>query len=301
MLRAEETAEQHVERLQERVELYANSLISKSAWKLARSQSACEVADNFSAEFSEGSMTYTCTFCAAGFWESEKLSTSTRLFPKFPLCCWQAKVVLPSAHLLTAGDTRGRAFRYSIRAYNSALAFASLGVNLDKQLANAKRGVYTFRIHRTVHHYIGQVMPREGQAPAFAQIFIYDSTPEAEAEYRQQALGEASSPELQCLQAMLHDVNPYVSFFRQGIDVMREHGGADVRMRILADGPSDPRRYNAPTAPEIAVIMPGDGYDEQEAIRDIVLHARSWDLQRITETNRAYDTLHYVLLFPRGK
>ena len=190
MHRAEETAEQHVERLQERVELYANSLISKSALNLARSQSACEVADNFSAEFSVGSMTFSCTFCDAKFWESEKLSTSTRLLPKFPLCCGQAKVVLPSldtppdllAHLLTAGDARGRAFRDNIRAYNSALSFASLGVNLDKQLANAKRGVYTFRIHGTVHHYIGQLMPREGQAPAFAQIYIHDGTPEAEAE-----------------------------------------------------------------------------------------------------------------------
>ena len=305
MLRAEETAEQHAERLQERVELYANSLISKSALNLARSQSPYEVADNFSAEFSVGTMTFSCTFCDAKFWECEKLSTSTRLLPKFPLCCGEAKVVLPSlatppdllAHLLTAGDTRGRAFRYNIRAYNSALAFASLRVNLDKQLANAKRGVYTFRIHGIVHHNIEQLMPREGQAPAFAQIYIHDGTPEAEAEYRQQALGEASLPELQCLQAMLHDVNPYVSFFRQGIAVMREHGGAVVRMTIRADGLSDPRRYNAPTAPEIAVIMPGDGYNEQEASRDIVLHARSGDLQRITETHRAYDPLHCVLLF----
>ena len=102
MVRAGETAEQHAERLQERVELYANSLISKSAFNLARSQSACEVTDNFSAEFSVGSMTFSCTFCDAKFWESEKLSTSTRLFPKFPLCCGQAKVVLPS--LVTPPD-----------------------------------------------------------------------------------------------------------------------------------------------------------------------------------------------------
>ena len=199
MLRAEEKAEQHAERLQETVELHAKSLISKSAFNLARSQSTCEVTDNFSAEFSVGSMTFSCTFCDAKFWESEKLSTNARLLPKFPLCCGQAKVVLPSlatppdmlVHLLTAGDTRGRGFRDNIRAYNSALAFALLGVTLDKQLANDKRGVYTFRIHGTVNHYIGQLMPRGGQATAFVQIYIHDGTPEAEAEaeYRQQALG----------------------------------------------------------------------------------------------------------------
>ena len=82
---------------------------------------------------------------------------------------------------------------------------------------------------------------------------------------------------------------------------MREHGGTDVRMTIRADGDSVPHRYNAPTATEIAVIMHGDGYNEQELTRDIVLHARSGDLQRITDTHRGNDPLDYVLLFPRGK
>ena len=62
-------------------------------------------------------------------------------------------------NLLTTADKQGRDFRDHIRAYNSALAFASLGVNLDKELANARRGIYTFRIHGVVHHYIGQLTP----------------------------------------------------------------------------------------------------------------------------------------------
>ena len=81
---------------------------------------------------------------------------------------------------------------------------------------------------------------------------------------------------------------------------MRAQGGTDVRMIIRADGAPDPRRYNAPTAPEVAIIMPGDGYSEGVASRDIVLHARTGGLQRITECNCAYDSLHYVLLFPTG-
>ena len=203
-------------------------------------------------------------------------------------------------HLLTAADRRGRAFRDQIRAYNSALAFASLGVNLDKELANARSGVYTFRIHGVVHHYIGQLTPREGEAPSFAQIYIHDGTAEGELENRQRHLGEACLPELRELQDMLHEVNPYVSYLRQGIETMKEQGASDIRMIIRADGGPDPRRYNAPTAPEIAIIMPGDGYTEGVATRDIVLHARTGGLQRITECNCAYDSLHYVLLFPSG-
>ncbi|CAI2198355.1 7884_t:CDS:1, partial [Funneliformis geosporum] len=42
-----------------------------------------------------------------------------------------------------------------IRAYNQVLAFTSLCVNLDKELANAKKGVYTFRIQGALYHQIG--------------------------------------------------------------------------------------------------------------------------------------------------
>ena len=82
---------------------------------------------------------------------------------------------------------------------------------------------------------------------------------------------------------------------------MREQGGADVRMVIKADGCPDSRRYNAPTAQEIAVILQNDGYGEEVASRNIVLYAGKGGLQHITETHRAYDTLHYVLLFPLGE
>ena len=74
-----------------------------------------------------------------------------------------------------------------------------------------------------------------------------------------------------------------------------------MRMVIKADGCPDSRRYNAPTAQEIVVILPNDGYGEEVASRDIVLYVRKGGLQHITETHRAYDTLHYVLLFPLGE
>ena len=228
---------------------------------------------------------------------------------KFFICCGQGKVVilaLPSPpelliHLLTAADSRGRAFREHIRAYNSALEFASLGVNLDKDFACARRGVYTFRIHGVVHHYIGQSTTRAGKVASFAQIYIHDGTPERELENRQRHLGDASLHELRQLQNLLHEVNLYVSYFRQGVDMMRDKREVDVRTTIRADGVPDPRRYNAPTAPEITVIMPGDGYTEGVATRDIVLHVHTGGLKRITETNCAYDSLHYVLLFPSGE
>ena len=60
-----------------------------------------------------------------------------------------------------------------------------------------------------------------------------------------------------------------VSFLRQGVDLMREQGGADVRMVIQAGAP-DSRRYNAPRASEVAVFMPGDDYGKELTSRDCV-------------------------------
>ncbi|KAI6650789.1 hypothetical protein LOD99_7840 [Oopsacas minuta] len=97
---------------------------------------------------------------------------------------------------------------------------------------------------------------------------------------------------------MLHEISPYFSYLKQDIDIIKENEASDARMIFRADGGPNPKRYNASTAPEIAVIMLGDGYAEGVATRDIVLNARTGGLQYITECNSAYDSLHYVLLFP---
>ena len=128
-------------------------------------------------------MSYSCPICDTKFWESEKLSTSTKACAKFFLCCGKGKVVLPSldtlpellGHLLTATDSRGKDFMNHIRAYNSSISFCSLGANIGKELANA-----TFRIQGVVHNYIESLIPNRNEAPAFAQIYIHDGTPEAE-------------------------------------------------------------------------------------------------------------------------
>ena len=88
---------------------------------------------------------------------------------------------------------------------------------------------------------------------------------------------------LKALQQMLHEVNPYVSHINHAVDRMRAQGGVDIRLIIRADGCPDPRRYNAPSVPEIAVLLPGGGYSEGVANRDIVLHAHSGSLRRITK------------------
>ena len=141
-------------RLQSRTSTYAKkkTLQSKRYLNIAKFHISTEVCDTLIDEQSIGNMTYHCSYYHAKFWEGEKLSTSTKQISKFPLCCGEGKVVLPPLdnlpelldHLLTSTDTRGKDFRNQIRAYNSSLAFCSLGANINKELANARGGVYTF-------------------------------------------------------------------------------------------------------------------------------------------------------------
>ena len=95
---------------------------------ILRAAPAWEILDSIVEERSLGSMTFPCSHCSAKFWQSEKLSTSTKDCFKFSLCCGQGKVVLPNLatppgmlrRLLITADKQGRDFRDHIRAYNSA-------------------------------------------------------------------------------------------------------------------------------------------------------------------------------------
>ena len=71
------------------------------------------------------------------------------------------------------GDiAESRCFRNNIRSYNSAFAFASLGVNEDMLPAR----VYCFRVSGTVCHRIGHLQPNtDGERPKFVQLYIYDT------------------------------------------------------------------------------------------------------------------------------
>ena len=309
-LRSNEPEVERIIRLKSRVKLYDTnkSLTSKRFLNIARSHPTCDVSDSIISEHSLGKMSYSCNLCDAKFWESEKLSTSTKTCIKFSFCCGEGKVVVPPlesppellTHLLTSPDKRGKEFRSHIRAYNTSLAFCSLRTKVDYELANAKLGVYTFCIHGVVHHSIGRLIPEVGEQPKFAQIYIHDGTVEAELENRQRHMGVACLPEMKGLQKMLHEVNPYVSYLRHAIDYMHSTNSIDMKLTILERNVGDPRTCSAPTAPEIAVLLLGEGYPEKVANRDIVLYAKSGGIRNINEVHRSYDSLHYVLLFPLG-
>ena len=251
-----------------------------------------------------GGMDHTCIHCGAKFWLDERDQKSSRISPTFAMCCASGKVCLPPLlkpppyllHLYTSSQNDASSFRKNIRAYNSILSCTSFAANVDQSFLG--QGVSNFRVHGQIYHFIGPLLPEETQSPTFAQLYIYDTLHEDT--NRHNIMHELDKDILQQLQHILHQSNPYIQCFRQVGDIIRSNTTADISMLIHTDRTQDPRRYNAPTASDVAAIMIGDGYDINPSNRDILLRLHDGGLQRISELHPSYDPLHYVLLFPKG-
>jgi hypothetical protein len=74
-----------------------------------------------------------------------------------------------------------------------------------------------------------------------------------------------------------------------------------VVAKLHVEKNADNRRYNLPTANEIAAIIRGNGSDKRFDHHDIVLHLTSDGLKHISHLHLSYSTLHYTMLFPRGE
>lgn len=150
-----------------------------------------------------------------------------------------------------------------------------------------------------MYHLMGSLLPDAPDArPQFAQLYIYDTANEVD--NRLGIMQDLDREVVAGLQGMLHSVNPYVAQFRQVSERLTQDPATPLRMVIRADRASDPRRYNAPSGSEVAVIMLDNG-NQEHLPRDITLQSHGGGLQRISETHRSYSALHYVLLFPRGE
>ncbi|GAN06964.1 hypothetical protein MAM1_0143d06454 [Mucor ambiguus] len=112
-----------------------------------------------------------------------------------------------------------------------------MNVDLERRYANEKHGAYAFRIHGSVHHLMGPELianPKNDiQKPRFAQIYIIDSANE--------------------LQNRLNTIEELSSEQPNGIE--------NIQIIFCAESDTDIRRYNAPTADEIGVLIVG-GEDE---------------------------------------
>jgi hypothetical protein len=248
-------------------------------------------------------MTIMCGKCGALHFLEECVASSSRTNPQFTLCCAQGKVTLPPLapppeplrRLLTSNETDAKDFRQRIRSYNNALAFTSVGADLDTNVTQP--GNYTYHLRGELYHRMGSLFPQLGEALKFAQLYISD--PHAKLDGRMSNFGSLNRDTMQSLQTMLHACNPYANIYQTTAKWL-QGGALELSIRLVNDHRTNLQRYNAPTVDEVGALMVGGDVDEADA-RDIVVHSSNGYFQHVSPLHSAYAPLHYILLFPDGR
>ncbi|CAN0874968.1 ATP-dependent DNA helicase PIF1 [Linum grandiflorum] len=237
-----------------------------------------------------GLPTCVCPNCGASFWSDEALKCARRKEnPTFSLCCQLGDVdlaLLPETPALLErllnvnGDTLSKHFRTNIRSYNAAFSWTSFGAKFDPRLLNS-RGPYSLVLNGENYHYMGSLLPPEGQPPRYTQSRNLD-------------------PDLMAdLKDMIDTHNVLAQNFRRVRDELQEPSNNNLRLRITGARVERNRMYELPTGTELAGLIPGDFTPDQDD-RDIIINNKETGLKRITSLNPLFDSLHFPLLFPHG-
>ena len=254
-------------------------------------------------------------------------------FPNEPKghCCGNGRIKLEKPKIPEEMKVlfEKKQFRQTIRRFNNAFAFTSMGC--DNEVIQKNGWTPNVRIQGKIYHRIGAFNAEPGQQPKFSQIYFHDQSEEDELNRRIEAskghrLGKGSfkNPPIQkgglpqpcneeassnqtlnkddmlTVQRILHKVNPFVKSYK-AVSSLDEDTISDVKLVLRRDKKPKKehhRRYNEPESnTEIALIALNDA--TQPA--DIIIHRIGGGVWRISELNRCYDALHYVILFPYGE
>ncbi|UYV76743.1 hypothetical protein LAZ67_14001932, partial [Cordylochernes scorpioides] len=224
-------------------------------------------------EYNIGGLDIVCPYCSALHFPGETVGSS---------CCHKGKVILPTLssfpyemmELMTSNSVEAKYFQTNIRSYNSSLAFASMGAQVD---VFSGQGPFCYRIHGQIYHLTGPLHPHGNRAPSYAQLYILDSEAANNTRIAASRPLECHPGILTLLDSVLRRVNPYTSAYRQmhQVELAEEH-----RARIENRQMCQMAMY---LLTEILLFFPHD-----------------CGLVRISPLNPNCDPMTYPLLFPAG-
>ena len=228
-------------------------------------------------------------------------------FPSDPpgQCCNNGKVQLPCVRdppsVLKKLLSENRTFKNSIRSYNNAMSLASIGFDHEVVMPGFSPNV---KIQGKIYHSIGSLFPDTGEPKKFAQIYVHDEDISLAQEARERGQIQKHHGHkldldiLQSLSAMMHQCNPFVQDFKTASD-LPDNIVRETKLVLRKDKkPTEEhaRRYNLPVTNEVALIALNESHDPA----DVVINLKGGGVRRISDLNRTFDPLHYVLLFPFG-
>jgi hypothetical protein len=105
---------------------------------------------------------------------------------------------------------------------------------------------------------------------------------------------------IRILHRLMYRHNPYARRFKTIGERIRADDAPVLGLKIVCQRAGDARRYNRPTADEVAAILPGDATDAPEN-RDIIIQLHNNRLHQVSALHQVYFPLCYPLLFLRGE
>lgn len=154
--------------------------------------------------------------------------------------------------------------------------------------------MFLFQIQGQIYHLAGSLLPSSDDAK-FLQVYFVGNS---EDELNQRCAGSSNTRReiIEQLQELFHRHNALIKLFKTALDHMPSDNHKIVIKADKTPVGQHSRRFNAPTMKEVAIVIVGDQFEP----RDIILHRRNNQLQRVSETHRSYDALQYPILFWRG-
>ena len=159
-------------------------------------------------------------------------------------------------------------------------------------------GPPTFRIHGELRHQLGSLLPRHGERPVYAQLYIYD--PHEALQHRMQPNATLDPIIMKRLQALILRYHRWARIFKHAAEVFEERDCENASIQLTANQNHDRRRWNLPSVDEVAVVVPGDG-TQPCGHREIVVYRRDGPFRRISDGSPMYECLQYPFLFIRGE
>jgi hypothetical protein len=159
-------------------------------------------------------------------------------------------------------------FHSNITQYNAALAFTSLGTDeIDLSVNHYGPSNWVFRLHGNIRHLSAALEPPPGMSPSYAQLYFYDPT--VALHLRMDRNSNLSESTMHSLQNMLRTFNDYSKIYEHTYQLLNRTNVPEASIHLRVATGTDHRRYNLPTANEVAVIIPNEEIPKD--CRDIVL------------------------------
>ncbi|XP_074351680.1 uncharacterized protein LOC141690817 [Apium graveolens] len=248
-----------------------------------------------------------CGKCKSRMWNEERNNKSNKnSAPTFSICCKNGQVELtkerPPPHFLyyfLSGGEKTAHFLKNIRTYNSLFQFTSLGGKIDRKINNGG-GPYCFKLNGQNYHLIGNLKPKEGQSPKFAQLYVYDTDNEIQNQMGAVPGSDGLDPEIvEGLLKMLDENNKLSEGFCYACDRLNILDTDDFSLILVSLKSTSGRKNQVGPSNEVAVLIIGDN-DDTCPFRDIVVETKQNFLKRVYETCKHFMSLQFPLLFSYG-